>query len=126
MNGENTIAHQHLNDFECRKWVLGPNDPPITVLGYQVDGQPIAEEFHVLSQHESEARAIDYGRDVGTISMVVYHERAGEPPAELPRRRTTKILPFSSAAFSPVRHRPTSSPCNNNYAAAGTTRKCAA
>ena len=84
VNGENTIAHQHLNDFECRKWVLGPNDPPITVLGYQVDGQPIAEEFHVLSQHESEARAIDYGRDVGTISMVVYHERAGEPPAELP------------------------------------------
>ena len=45
VNGENTIAHQHLNDFECRKWVLGPNDPPIAVLGYQVDGQPIAEEF---------------------------------------------------------------------------------
>ena len=72
VNGENTIGHQRLNDFECRKWVLGPNDPPITVRGYQVEGQPIAEEFRVLSQHESEGRAIDYGRDVGTISLIVY------------------------------------------------------
>jgi hypothetical protein len=84
VNGENTIGHQRFNDFECRKWVLGPNDPPITVRGYQVEGQPIAEEFRVLSQHESEARAIDYGRDVGTISLIVYRERAGEALPALP------------------------------------------
>jgi hypothetical protein len=103
VNGENTIGHQRLNDFECHKWVLGPSDPPITVQGYQVDGQPVAEEFRVLSQHESQARAIDYGRDVGTISVVVYRQRAGEaaPPALPPTPDDEDLAILKRGVFPP-------------------------
>lgn len=82
VNGENTLGRQRLKDANCRKWILEPNAPPITVRGFQIDNQT-AEEFHVLSRAESKAKEIDYGADVGTINLVVFREQAAnnEPPA---------------------------------------------
>lgn len=78
VNGESTIARQRLADDQCRMWIIEPKGQPITVRGYQIDGQT-AEEFRVLSPAESKAREMDYGADVGTISLVVFRERpAGE------------------------------------------------
>ena len=74
VNGENSIARQRLLDIECQKWVLDPGDPPITIPGFQMDNAK-AERFTVLSPSEWKLHEIDYGRDVGTISMVVYRER---------------------------------------------------
>jgi hypothetical protein len=86
VNGENTIAHQRLPDADCRKWIIEPAGQPIVVIGYSVDGRPTAEEFRVASVPESKAREMDYGRDVGTISMTVFRQQPTDlpPPSDLP------------------------------------------
>lgn len=78
VNGENTLARQRLKDLDCRKWILEPGDPPITLHGFQITDDS-AQEFRVLSKAESKAREMDYGRDVGTISFVVFRELTHEP-----------------------------------------------
>jgi hypothetical protein len=40
--------------------------------------------FRVLSKAASEAKAVDYGRDVGTISLAVFAEQDPAHPAETP------------------------------------------
>jgi len=80
VNGENTLGRQRLKDADCRKWILEPGAPPVTVRGFQVDNQT-AEEFRVLSRAESKAKEIDYGTDVGTINLVVFRERAANNDA---------------------------------------------
>jgi hypothetical protein len=77
VNGENTIGRQRLPDLHCRRWILDPKAGPITITGFQVDDRE-AEEFVVLSRAESKAREIDYGTDVGTISITVFRERQKE------------------------------------------------
>lgn len=74
INGENTIARQRLKDFECRKWILSAASPPIMLRGFQMDDAS-AQAFRVLSSRDSGSRAIDYGRDVGMISVTVFKER---------------------------------------------------
>jgi hypothetical protein len=77
VNGENTLYKQRLRDVDCRKWVLDPGDGPITIRGFQKDGQT-AEKFRVLSREESKAREVYYGADVGTISISVFREKKGK------------------------------------------------
>ncbi len=88
VNGENTIGRERKNDQQCRKWVLAPNSPAITLKGFQLDDKTAAA-FRVASSQESAARAIDYGRDVGTISVVVFREAAKGLPDDGPG---TKLL----------------------------------
>jgi hypothetical protein len=92
VNGENTIARQQLPDLQCRRWILEPGKGPVAIRGYQIDNDK-AEEFRVLSAAESKKREINYGADVGTISLTVFRERRGEEvkdpgePGEAKRER---------------------------------------
>ena len=100
VNGENTLNKQKLHDLQCRKWVLEPKDPPITIRGYQMTDNK-AEAFRVLSKAESKAKEIDYGDDVGTISLVVFREQKGpvKPPADLPSDDAEDIAALTRSVF---------------------------
>jgi hypothetical protein len=81
VNGENTLFREKLPDLQCRKWLLLPdNTQGLDVMGFQKNDQTI-EEFRVLSRAESKAKEIDYGADVGTITLTVFRERQGKSPA---------------------------------------------
>jgi hypothetical protein len=77
VNGENTIGRERGPDLHCRRWILEPGSAPLPVRGYQIDGTT-AEQFRVLSRAESEEQEINYGSDVGTISLTVFRERKTE------------------------------------------------
>jgi hypothetical protein len=84
VNGESTLHRQRLPDAECLKWVLDPNDPPTTISGFQTTDQQV-ELFRVLSRRESKAGEIDYGADVGTITVAVFRDKqAARHPPDLP------------------------------------------
>lgn len=78
VNGENTLYRQRKTDYRCAKWIL-ESGSTVKVLGFQTPDQHY-EKFEVLSDRDSDAAAMDYGRDVGTISLVVFRER---PPLPL-------------------------------------------
>jgi hypothetical protein len=80
VNGENTLYRQKVPDLECLRWVLDPGDGPIRIRGYQSDGKTVAK-FRVLSVAESKERAINYGDDVGTITLTVFRELREETKA---------------------------------------------
>jgi hypothetical protein len=82
VNGENTLRRQRLPDLECRKWVLDPGDPTLTLKGYQVDQKTI-QEFRVASAVESKEREMSYGPHVGTISMSVFRETKARQKLDL-------------------------------------------
>jgi hypothetical protein len=78
VNGESTLYHQKLPDAECMRWILDPGDGPLTIRGFQTDAKTL-EKFRVLSVAESKEREVNYGEDVGTITMTVFRELKGEP-----------------------------------------------
>ncbi len=78
VNGENTLYRQRLDDLACRKWVLEPGERPLTIDGFQLS-ETETQMFKVLSKAASEARAMDYGADVGTFSFVVFTEQGSAP-----------------------------------------------
>ena len=80
VNGENSLSRQTGPDLECRKWVMPPGCKPYTIRGYQVDDKT-AEEFKVLSALESAKQAVNYGADVGTVTLSVFRNQTGKPPA---------------------------------------------
>ena len=81
VNGENTLFRQKLPDQNCRKWLLFPEEKTgIEVIGFQKN-DTTTEQFKVLSRADSKAREIDYGNDVGTITLSVFGEQKGTPPA---------------------------------------------
>jgi hypothetical protein len=111
VNGENTLFRQKLPDLDCRKWILEPNAPPIAVIGYQLD-TGVAEAFRVLSQAESQASAMNYGSDVGMISVTVFREQGPAPsipvqPAQ-PRPSTPTPKPSPTPQPSPTPAQPKS------------------
>lgn len=79
VNGESTIGKQRLRDADCRKWVLEPGKP-MPLRGFQMDDKSI-KVFRVLSDAESQKRQMDYGADVGTISLGVFAEKKDKVPA---------------------------------------------
>jgi hypothetical protein len=74
VNGQNTLGKQQMPDSECRIWVLDPGDGPTVLEGFQIDDKT-AEGFRVLAPEESKTRAMDYGADVGTITVTVFREQ---------------------------------------------------
>ena len=85
VNGENTLFRQRVAALSAQKWVLGPQDPTITIRGFQT-GEKQAEAFRVLSKSESAKNAIDYGSDVGTITLVAFREsNTGVTPSSPPQ-----------------------------------------
>lgn len=81
VNGENTLYREKLPDLECKKWVLYPNTPPITISGFQKDLHT-AEAFLTLSWEESKENEMYYGADVGMITVVVFRERDTETDSQ--------------------------------------------
>lgn len=81
VNGENTLFRQKLPDLNCLKWLLFPDNPDgVVVTGYQKTDD-VLEQFRVLSKAESKAREVDYGVDVGTVTLTVFGESKGASPA---------------------------------------------
>lgn len=78
VNGRNTLYQQQAPDPQCAKWVLASPGYQKTIKGFQIRGQNSLEQFKVLSQSESKNREMDYGKDVGTISVTVFPEGASE------------------------------------------------
>jgi hypothetical protein len=83
VNGENTLFHEKLKDVDCHKWILAPGDGPLVIRGFHSDDRS-AVKFRVSSPEESKKNEVNYGADVGTISVTVFRERKGkEPPPSL-------------------------------------------
>ena len=80
VNGLNTLYKERLPELECRKWVLEPDRNAVTVTGFQSTTDK-REAFRVLSKAASKQREMDYGADVGTISLAVFREGPVSPPA---------------------------------------------
>jgi hypothetical protein len=93
VNGENTLRKQRLPDLSCLRWILDPGDEPLTVKGYQVSGTEY-EKFRVLSDPESKEREINYGADVGMITMTVFREQKGQgrPPDPSDEAGEAKVI----------------------------------
>ncbi len=93
VNGENTLFRQKLPDANCRRWLLFADTKVVEVIGFQKD-ETTSEQFRVLSKAESKAREIDYGADVGTITLTVFQEQKGPGPRSdlTDETQSTKIL----------------------------------
>jgi hypothetical protein len=78
VNGESTLDKQRVPDGKCRMWIMTDPGETVTIRGYQI-GTDRVETFRVLSVAESKAREVNYGPDVGTITMSVFPE--GKAPA---------------------------------------------
>jgi hypothetical protein len=78
VNGENTLDKERLPDARCRMYVLTSPGEKVLVRGYQL-GVDRVETFRVLSVPESKASEVNYGSDVGTITLTVFPE--GKAPA---------------------------------------------
>ena len=101
VNGENTTKRQTDPDLYCWKWILSDATPAVTVRGYHIDQEQV-QPFKVLSSADSSKREIDYGKDVGTITVTVFADdnptpvaSAGDRPAPAPAQLTdtTKLAP---------------------------------
>lgn len=79
VNGENTLDKQRLPDAKCRMWVLTKPNEVAGIGGYAL-GTDRIETFRVLSAPESKAREVNYGADVGTLTLTVFPEGAEAVP----------------------------------------------
>jgi len=78
VNGENTLYRERTPDPKASLWILEPNATEFGIYGFQID-TGTRQEFRVLSDEDSDKRTIDYGRDVGMISVVVFEEETQQP-----------------------------------------------
>jgi hypothetical protein len=60
-------------------WVLQTPNEKVAVRGYQL-GTDRLETFRVLSAPESKAREVNYGPDVGTVTLTVFPEGTAAAP----------------------------------------------
>ena len=79
VNGENTLYRDRTPDSRAAMWILEPTATRFSIEGFQLD-KGTRQAFRVLSDRESQNRVIDYGRDVGFISVVVYRELSTSKP----------------------------------------------
>ena len=83
VNGENKLYRQKLADVQCWRWIMDPGDGPYKIPGFPEDDKT-TEECRVASAVESKAHEINYGADVGTVTLTVFRERKGKPkPADI-------------------------------------------
>lgn len=84
VNGENTLYRQTTRDLDCSKWILTDDHRRTVIKGYQMPGANTAEQFTVLSEADSAARAMHYGRSVGQIQITVFREEDFLNASDLP------------------------------------------
>jgi hypothetical protein len=78
VNGVNTLFEERRQPQQCTKWIIEPNSPPIRVDGFQLDDN-VSEKFVVRSAAESKANEVNYGPDVGTMSISIFREQPAAP-----------------------------------------------
>lgn len=83
VNGENTFYKQRLPAEQCTKWILDPGCGPVTVEGFKT-GEKKGEAFRVMSREESKRNEMNYGADVGAISLVVFREKKAKEESVIP------------------------------------------
>ena len=74
VNGVNTLYRQQSPDAACAKWVLSKPGTKQTIRGFQLKNNKELERFKVLGKSASKDREVDYGFEVGTISITVFPE----------------------------------------------------
>ena len=79
VNGESTLYRERTPDLKAGLWILEPDAKEFGIYGFQIDNGT-RQEFRVLSDEDSVKRTIDYGRDVGMISVVVFEEETNPQP----------------------------------------------
>ncbi|HKB04926.1 MAG TPA: hypothetical protein VKD90_22065 [Gemmataceae bacterium] len=79
VNGENTLDKERLPDTKCRMYVLTNPGETVPVRGYTL-GVDRVETFRVLSAPESKAREVNYGPEVGTLTLTVFPEGKAPVP----------------------------------------------
>jgi hypothetical protein len=79
VNGENTLDKERLPDAKCRMYVLTNPGETVRIGGYQL-GVDRVETFRVLSAPESKAREVNYGPEVGTLTLTVFPEGKAPVP----------------------------------------------
>lgn len=73
VNGENTLYRERIPNPKASLWIFEPRLSIFGIRGFQLDDKT-QQEFKVLSDSESQTRAVDYGRDVGMITAILYAE----------------------------------------------------
>jgi hypothetical protein len=89
VNGENTIYREPVSDYSrAHLWVLDPkdDDEPTFVTGFLKKGTDNeVAEFEVLSAAESQAMEVNYGRHVGTLTIVIFQGRIDDKEESDPK-----------------------------------------
>jgi hypothetical protein len=98
VNGENTLYRERQPDLNCTRWILDPGDRPLTIDGFQMSGNK-AEAFRVLSREASKKDEMDYGADVGTVSLTVFREKRGKDQPALLTEVAEDEAALARAAF---------------------------
>jgi hypothetical protein len=98
VNGENTLYRERREGPRCSMWVLKPGRPPLVLEGFQEDAGGGAR-FKVLSRVESRAREMNYGADVGTITLEVYREKTPRERAARGRKVDTNLAILGQGAL---------------------------
>jgi hypothetical protein len=81
VNGASTLFRERAPDAQCRKWVLEPGTDALTIDRFQTEDKEDAGDIQVQAVSPSKSGEIRYSPDVGTVSLVVFRERAkGEAP----------------------------------------------
>ena len=78
VNGQNTLRKQQLPDLSCGKWVFSKPAEQFAIRGFQMNQKEL-EQFRVLGNSESKSREVDFGDEVGLISMTVFAEGDAQP-----------------------------------------------
>jgi mono/diheme cytochrome c family protein len=78
VNGQNTILRERLTEAQCRKWVLEPGAPSLTVDHIQTGEKDDPGEIQVPAVPRTPSGEIRYTPDVGTICLVVFREGRGK------------------------------------------------
>jgi hypothetical protein len=99
VNGENSLFRQRVRDADCSKWILEPDATTIAVRGFQKNDDQI-EQFRILSKDDSRRAEVDYGNDVGLISIVAFREKPKDekPPVDLPSEEDEDLKAMQAGA----------------------------
>ena len=97
VNGVNTLYSQRFSaDYHAySKWVLEPKADPIEIRGFQKN-EDTADEFRIESPQESREDQINYGDNVGKITLVVFPEQQSGKTNATDRRVASTQARFSS------------------------------
>lgn len=99
INGENTLYRERQRDFICAKWIF-PDRRAYKVRGFQMRDNATMEKFRVASRAESHDLEMQYGPDVGTISLVAFREAEQvDDTIDVLGAEAADVLAIASAKF---------------------------